>query len=460
MTDMPTPSTQVPVVTQGNKSDNGDTTIVLPNFRQEVIEASRLSGWALEPFFDPSARRLLARWCLAISFGIIALLCLIPYSEEVAGRGELVPEGGAARVLAPTRGSILRFTVAEGDRVSVGDTIALIQTETRSLAGLDPVEPRRAELRLRAELIQQRMAIQNTTAALQQQKLEAEAQALSSRLMANMETLRRQEDVVRIGRERRERIKDLADKGLITRLQLDSAETDLIRAQNELAGRRDDRKLLELRALQVQEELLEVRKRREDEIAQLADQLSLLRQSQVDADVSQGFAVTAPIAGVVASLAVQPGTSVAPDRPIALIVPEGKRLEAELYVPSTALGMLAAGTPVLLHLDAFPSHLYGPLRGEVTDVGTILVPPSYLPETADRTLPAYRVRIRLATQSIAIRGRKIELRPGMTLGGDMVLNVRPLALRLIDPLAQLGIGVIERYGLTAKIAPNPPALPN
>lgn len=146
--------------------------------------------------------------------------------------------------------------------------------------------------------------------------------------------------------------------------------------------------------------------------------------------------LVAPIGGRVDDVAVRAGQPVATGALIAVVVPVGGELVAELYVPARAAGFVAAGQPLRLRYEAFPFERYGAQDGVVEDVSRTLLSPD---ETAGSAgirprEPVFRVRGRLAAQEVDAYGASVPLRAGMRLTADIVVDRRTLGEWLLDPV--------------------------
>ena len=127
------------------------------------------------------------------------------------------------------------------------------------------------------------------------------------------------------------------------------------------------------------------------------------------------------------------------------LLPGDGRLEAELLVPSRAIGFIAPGDRVLLRYQAFPYQKFGHALGRVSRISRSAVGANgnggatggFAGETF------YRVTVALARQDIVAYGREEQLRPGMLLDADILGERRRLFEWLLEPL----------YTLTGKVGP-------
>ncbi len=179
----------------------------------------------------------------------------------------------------------------------------------------------------------------------------------------------------------------------------------------------------------------------EAQTSRLSEQQSRLRQQITERQSAQRAVIRAPIAGRIATVDVREGESVAPGQLLATIVPTSLELVAEAYVPSSAVGLLQAGQRVLLSYDAFPVQQFGTFAGRVADISELIVLPAEIPPAFAMRQAAFRVRIELSNEAVALDSIRAGLRPGMTLGAEIVVEtntlmswlLRPLRLRLAAP---------------------------
>jgi len=137
----------------------------------------------------------------------------------------------------------------------------------------------------------------------------------------------------------------------------------------------------------------------------------------------------------VAALPVSLGQTVSPGTTVAIVIPEGAKIEAELLAPSKAAGFIRPGQEVQLMLQAFPYQRFGTVRGEITTISrTVLGPTEITIPGLKIEEPVFRVRAALRREEIQAYGEAIPLQPGMLLSADIVFDRRSLVRWLFDPL--------------------------
>jgi membrane fusion protein len=152
--------------------------------------------------------------------------------------------------------------------------------------------------------------------------------------------------------------------------------------------------------------------------------------------------ITAPRDGTATALAATPGSSVAAGTPLLTLVPAGGRLQARLYAPGRAIGSVRPGQRVLLRYEAFPYQRFGQHEGVVRSVSQATVDPAELAGAAPPGVapgePSYRIVVDLASQSD--RTGDMQLRPGMQLEADILIETRRLYQWVLDPPRALAGG--------------------
>lgn len=169
-------------------------------------------------------------------------------------------------------------------------------------------------------------------------------------------------------------------------------------------------------------------------------ELATLDQEEVENQARGALVVTSPVKGVIANQLVKLGQSVDAGQPMLNILPKGGVLEADLLVPSRAVGFISAGDTVQLRYQAFPYQKFGHQLGRVkrigrsaligTDLGSLI-------GAARSDEPFYRVTVALDAQEVFAYGHSESLKPGMLLEADILGETRSLIEWVFEPLYAL-----------------------
>jgi membrane fusion protein len=128
-------------------------------------------------------------------------------------------------------------------------------------------------------------------------------------------------------------------------------------------------------------------------------------------------------------------------------LPDDGRLEAELLVPSRAIGFIEPGDRVLLRYQAFPYQKFGHQEGHVAAISRSALNPGELGAligNGQQGEPFYRVTVSLARQAITAYGKPEALKPGMLVDADVLGERRRLAEWAFEPLYSLRGKISDR----------------
>ncbi len=403
-------------------------------FRQEVIEAGRerLTGTVVAA--TPPGSRLYTWLTLGAVAALLLILIFGQYATRVQVRGLVAQAGGIARVYAPAVSEVRLVHVSEGQMVQMGAPLVTVSmTQGRDPGGegvasrLAEVERQDRELARQLELAvnlgstetqgleQQRAALAAAVASLERQR-----SLVSGRIALADSDTRRAVRLAREGAGTQRQVEESRSSALALRLDLERINEQLI-AQRQSARGIDNQ--IQVRRIGSERSRSELEAQR----AALAEQrATLLRQDQL--------VLTAPVAGRVGDVGVRPGQRAQPDASLVTVLPRESGTEVQLYAPSRSIGFVKTGQQVRLMFDAFPYQKYGAGRGTVTWISDVPTDPASLDPGLGITEPVFRIRVSIDEAGLPREMRERELRTGMTLSANLVLQRRPLWEVFFDPV--------------------------
>lgn len=400
-------------------------------FRPEALQARRTSWLGEVSLAQPLPLWGLAAFVVSAAIVVLGVLYFGEYTRRATVTGQLVPDLGLSTVLAPAQGVVSRQFTEEGEQVKAGQALTLINVPRTTAAGDDALAVVRAGMGERsdslAELARSQAEQIDTQIAGARAQLDGVRRELAQ-IEAEIATRREQ---VRLGRETTERFERISDRQYISQVQVNQqrqAVLDLVTAQQAL-----ERQATSLRrtAAQLEQSLRELpAQRRALQAASRRDRAELdLERVQREADGE--LLLKAPVTGQVTSRLVESGQAVQPGQPLLSVMPEGSQLQAQLLVPSHAVGFIEPGDRVLLRYQAYPHQKFGHQAGRILRLSrsATLAPGA--------TEPHYRAVVALDAQTVTAFGRQEPLRPGMVLEADILGERRRLYEWLLEPLYSL-----------------------
>lgn len=414
--------------------------MTLDLFRREVLEAKRASLLGGISLSQPLRLWLLTGFAVLAAMLIVAFLLFGEYSRRSRVTGQLVPNLGLSTVVAPTTGVVGRLFPEEGDVVRADAALAQIDVPRATADGRDALAVLRQGLdtrdasvaalgRSQVAQIDAQIAGTHRQLAVARQELRQIEQAVATR--------RQQVD---LGQATLERYRRIAGERFVSQVQLDQQEQATLELVNEQQALERQATAIRRGIVQMEQTLRVLPAQRAAQTAVAERDRALIGQERVQQETSGELLIKAPVAGIVASRLIEPGQTVQAGQPLLSLLPTGSTLQAQLLVPSRAVGFVEPGNIVLLRYQAYPYQKFGHHVGRVLRVSRSAVNPgesAALAGNGQATEPYYRVLVALDTQTVTAYGKAEPLRPGMVLDADILSERRRLYEWLLEPLYSL-----------------------
>lgn len=384
----------------------------------------------------PLSRWLLTALAVALAAAILLLLVFGHYTRRETVTGQLVPSAGLLNIVAPSAGTISKLHVHEGQQVKAGDVLLELSSDqdsatlgdTHALVG-QQLDTQRA--RLQADLINQQQLAQQQAEALRSKI--ALLQAQSSQIAGQLAIEQKQVDS---NQHLLERILPLGAKGYVSEVQIQQQRTAVLDAQSQYKALQrqqlDTRQQLDAARQQLAQLPLDTAAKRNDTERQLAGVATSIAQNELQ----RAVVLRAPRDGVVSAVLPKPGQMVSTGQSLLSILPAGSTLQAQLLVPSRAIGFVDPGSRVVLRYEAFPYQKFGQQYGKVTDISRSALNTSEITALIGQQSqqPLYRVQVKLDKQYVLAYGHDESVKPGMALQADILMDRRSLLEWVFEPL--------------------------
>lgn len=410
-------------------------------FRKEVLEARR-TGW----LGRISLAQPLNGWLMTGVAGIVALavvmfLCMGTYTRRSSVTGQLVPSKGLATVLAPATGVVSHMEVPEGGKVRAGQMLALVTVPRTTQGGGDTTAALELRLRQRRDGLAQAQAAQQEQLVVQADSLRRQLEVARKELgQIDREVTTRQAQV-RIYESIVARMRELQADKYVSPLEIEQQQSAMLEYTSEMQTLQRQAFSTRRTIAQLEQTLQELPEQRRSAKATYQRELAQLEQEQVENEARGALAVTASVDGIVATQVVKPGQAVQSGQVLLSLLPANGQLEAELLVPSRAVGFIEKGDEVWLRYQAFPYQKFGHHLGWVSAVSRSALTSGELGVSLGETQqsePFYRVTVALAAQAVTAYGNRELLKPGMLLDADIQGERRTLVEWIFEPLFSIG----------------------
>jgi membrane fusion protein len=403
-------------------------------FRREAVQHAtrRLAGEVV--LATPLSVKTLGLFLSAVIFAGALFASLASYARKATVTGLLVPDQGMIRVTLQSAGTLQSVMVKEGDVTQAGDRLAVVAMGAETVGGnvgdvvAKGLTAEAAAARAKAQSILAKLQVEGEQAAIRLSKSRIELKQVAMQLEL-------QQTRVDFAKQELGRAEAAAEKGFMSKYELNNRRSNAISQEQELANLRRQIATIEREAADIEARLASIPHERAAAQSEAQTAEASLLQRTVDAEARRSQFVTAPVSGRIAALPVMSGQTIAAGSTIAVIVPEGSRIEAELLAPSRSIGFIKTGQEVNLILQAFPYQRFGTVKGTVRTVSsTVLAPNEVAIQGLDIKEPVFRIRASLSRDVMQAYGESIALQPGMLVSAEIVFDRRSLLQWLFDPI--------------------------
>jgi membrane fusion protein len=404
-------------------------------FRQEALDFQRNNReWGQVALLQPLPVKVMT-WFIAVTTAlIIAFLFLGQYSRKETVAGYLTPTSGTSKIFVPHVGTIREIHVSEGQQVREGQTLLTVDTDQIAANGLDVNATMLDTLRSQKDLLTGQIAAEERRTRSERERLTAIIEGLEIEISQLQAQLKIQGERIRVEEEFVESATELKKQGYM-------ADAEYKRRQVAFLEQRQNLNSLNQQLAARQNQLTESRYSLQQlptvmasKIQGLRSELATTEQRIAEIGGRRAYVIRAPAAGRVSMLQATVGQFADPRRLQMEIVPSESVLQAELFVPTRAIGFVQPGQEVRILYEAFPYQQFGTYSGKVLKISQTILTKSDTFGPIELKEPAYRVTAALDRPNIDAYGKKIPLQADMLLRADIILEKRSLVSWLLDPL--------------------------
>jgi membrane fusion protein len=360
-------------------------------FRPEVIDhrADRLHGEVI--LTQTLNTRVLTALLAAVVAAAAIWLTIGQYARIETARGILVTTAGSSKVFALRAGVVSSLLVKDGDRVAVGQKLALIESEQPNQSGARYSAEGAASLSEQEQLAGQQIDLSGARAESERARLSATIDGLVQQRVSIAQQIQLQRQVVSSTRQTFDQIAKLVDQGFVSKLESERRRQSYISAQQGLSQLVQQLGTIDADYRRVQVEMGRAQINSRSEIVDVRNTVQSLRQQKARLESEGRYSVEAPISGRVTAIQTATGRTVGGAVPMMVIVPDNSPLKAELYVPSRAIGFVRAQQHVRLLYDAFPYQRFGSFDGKIDTISRVVTSPQETDVPFKIEEPVYRV---------------------------------------------------------------------
>lgn len=371
---------------------------------------------------DNAKRSSIFLWVCMLGFsGLVGWASVARVDQVTRVQGQVIAAGRTQQIQSTDGGVIAQLLVKEGQSVTAGQKLAVLETK-RAQVAVNDSQSRVAALmaartRLYAEMQQQPLVfssdlqaypeyLQNQRALYQRRKqaIDEEIAALKRLLKLARDELAMNEKIFSFG---------------------DVSQADILRLQRQVADldaqivNRQNRYFEE-----AQQELTKVQEELDTQTEQLRDREQVLSHTEL----------VAPVDGLVKNISVHTlGGVLRQAETLMELVPTNSQLIVEVKISPADIAYVQMGQSALIKLDAYDYSIFGSLQGKVTYIS----PDTLREDTPQGAAYSYRAHIQVTPPDPKdTRSSQIMIRPGMTASVEIKSRDRTVLSYLTKPIVK------------------------
>lgn len=365
------------------------------------------------------------RWVLrgAVAFFVLMMgwASVSKIDQVTHGRGQVIATARTQIIQSPDGGVLQEIFVKEGERITKGQRVALMERD-RALAAFNDTKAKVAALRitlarLHAEVFERPLDFDKSL-LIYSDFIRNQKDLYLKRRHAIDEDVRVLNQALKLAREELSMTERLEKTGDVGRAELLRLQRQIVDLEGQLGSRRNK---------YFQDSQTELTKAEEELSTQeqaLADREALLDHTEIKA----------PTDGIVKVIRVTTlGGVLRPGDVLMEILPTNSELIVEVKLPPAESGFVSVGLPASVKLDAYDYSIYGALDGEVIYMSA----DALNEDTRAGEQVYYRVRIKIHDPASSIQKiRDKPISPGMTATVDIRTGERSVLSFLTKPITK------------------------
>jgi len=403
--------------------------------RQEAIEFQQHHRqWGQIVLLQSLPTRIMVWFITATVALVITFLFLAQYARKETVTGYLTPTSGTAKIFAPQQGTISAIYVEQGEHVEAAQPLLSITINQIAANGEDVNTAMLNTLAMQRESLAQQIAAEGHRTTSERERLTAVISGLETELTHLSKQISFQHERIQIAEKLVAIADELAPRGSISMVEQKRREAELLEQKQNFNALSQQLAARQNQLTETRYSLEQLPTLMAEKIQSLRNELAATDQRFTEINGRRAYIIRSPIAGRISTLQASVGETADPQRLQLQIVPADSTLQAEMFVPTRAIGFVRVGQEVRILYDAFPYQHFGTYHGRVIKVSETILMSSEVSTPIALTEPAYKATVALDRPDIDAYGKKIPLQPGMLLRADIILDRRSLVDWLLSPL--------------------------
>ncbi len=411
--------------------------MTLPLFRKQAVDHQRERLYGDLILAQPISYSILLIFIVCIVVLALSFLLTNQYTKREKVPGIVVPQHGMVPVFSPQAGILSKFNVNEGMNVEENDELFSVIVDQRMMGGKYLGQKIIEELDIQEEYLRKRLKFENERVITEIAAQESESKRLKREIEQLKELIIIQNETLAIEKNTYEKSKIMLSEDYISSMDVDALYRKYLdqRQQAQSLAMRLEAAVSSLDNIPLNIKAIKVNSKRE--VVNIDNQISEIIKQRAQVESQSQLIVNAPVAGRITSVVVNTGQRLNPSAPIFSIIPEGAQLQVELFIPTRSVGFMEVGQKLNISYEAFPYQKFGTYSGTIKQIAKSVIMPGEPVLGLSFQEPVYKVIAALEKPYVQAYGKDIQLRPGMMLSADVILDERTIFEWLLEPLYSL-----------------------
>jgi membrane fusion protein len=404
-------------------------------FRQEAIEFQQHHRqWGELALLQPLSTKIMTWFITTVVAVVLGFLFLGHYARKETVVGYLTPVAGTSKVFIPQQGTITEIYVKEGQEIEKGQPLFAVETSQIAANGQDVNSTMLDTLESQRNLLTNQIAAEQERTKSEQERLTALIGGIETEISQLQAQIELQNEQIRVSDNLVLSVTGLRAKGYISEFEFKQRELAALEQKQKLNSLNQQLASRHNQLTETRYSLHQLPTVMAQKIQSLRSELSTTEQRIAEINGRRAYIIRAGAVGRVSTLQAIVGQFADPRRLQLEIVPSDSVLQAELFVPTRAIGFVRPGQKVKMKYEAFPYQKFGTYTGQIIKVSHTIVTSADASGPIALREPVYRVTASLERTDIDAYGEKMPLQADMLLSADIILEQRSLVSWLLDPL--------------------------
>lgn len=403
-------------------------------FRQQALDFKKDKPFGEVIHVESLSFSFLTALAVSSALVLVAFACWGEYTRKSHVSGYLSPSMGLIKVYSPQAGTLIEKHVREGQAVKAGETLFILSTESSSRETPQAKAAAIEQLKQRRESLENELIKQVEIDQIQYRSLLDRLHGLSREFQQVNGEIDTQQQRLAGAAATSQRFQQLLSTKFVSPVQAQQKQDEWLDHQAKLQALQRVQMSLQRDIRAAQLEVDGGQMKFKNQRAAIERNISSLTQDITESESRRNIVITAPHDGTVTTILAEQGQNATTTNPLLSILPQGAKLQAQLLVPSSAVGFVEPGQTVAVRYQAFPYQRFGSYQGQIVEIAKTLITPkdADLPVTLQE--PVYRVTVDIDKQMVQAFRQDIPLQAGMLLDADIWLDHRRLIEWVFDPL--------------------------